>query len=117
MLQKMFCYSTGPIDEWVGVRSQSSLERELGEGTEEALVLRSQLDRLQGACLAAFRELGWEGDFSEGPGFFQLPDPECCCFRWGFVVKQDNNGRCFIASPFPLAYLEEETRSQVHVEL
>lgn len=108
MLQKMFCYTTGPIDDFTGTHSRSSVERELGEGTDEAKRLCSEFDRLEGTCLAAFRQMGWDGDFTQRPSFFQLPDPDGCCFRWGFVIKQESDGLCFIASPFVLSHLEND---------
>ncbi len=41
-----------------------------------------------------------KGDTREGPFYFAVPsDTEMAL---GYVLKQDNNGNCFIASPVPL---------------
>lgn len=111
---KLFCYNTGPIDNFYGLHTFESLEEEMGGPCRESVNIRSELDRLLGACLPAFRDLGWEGDCNLGPGFFMLPDPEGATFQWGVAIKQGNNGQSFIASPFPLPYLEEHGR---HVEV
>jgi hypothetical protein len=50
-------------------------------------------------------ELNWEGDYrnGEGPCAFVVPVEEG--FDVGFVIKQDNNGCTFIASPVELPHL------------
>lgn len=46
---------------------------------------------------------GWEGDFSEDPRVFWVPDE--LEFKYGFAIKQANGGMTFIASPKPLPWL------------
>jgi len=58
------------------------------------------------ACVLASKA-GWEGDFSEDPKIFWLPDPESGDWAYGFAWKQANNGTCFVASPIELSYLKE----------
>jgi len=89
----------------------------MGGPCEEFYQVRARLERLLGACLPAFRDLGWEGDYNEGPAFFLLPNPEDLCFDWGIAVKQGNNGSCFIASPFMLTQLDNETAKKVYAEV
>lgn len=67
------------------------------------------LNSVPESALAAARGLGWEGDVRGNDcGTFMLPDPDSNEFRQGYVWKQENNGTCFIVSPRPLAYLEEQ---------
>jgi hypothetical protein len=97
-----FCYRTGPIDHWAGLLSKRDL---LGStwitGFQEDL---QQLAKVG----AALKRLWWEGDIAAGPWFFSMPDPDCCCMRLGFILKQLNNGSTFIVSPFSIPHLEDE---------
>lgn len=115
MLQKLWCYATGPIDFWDGCVDKTKFLKSM-------TCTRSDLNRIEGAALGAFRLLGWEGDVRSGPYFFALPDPPNCTMQLGLAVKQDNGGRCFFASPFRLPYLEDspepsETWCTTQVEL
>lgn len=47
----------------------------------------------------------WEGDVTEGPFIFSLPDPHRSIMEIGFVWKQENNGTTFVLSPFQLPWL------------
>lgn len=49
--------------------------------------------------------IGWEGDFRVEPHVLMLPDPASGRLAPGFVWKQDNDGLCFVASPFALPWL------------
>lgn len=51
------------------------------------------------------RDKGWEGDFRNPPVVFWLPVGDS--FQPGFVLKQDNNGTTFVASPVPLPHLKD----------
>lgn len=49
--------------------------------------------------------LGWEGDALEEAVFFVPVEGE---FRYGFALKQSNNGTTYIISPIPLPHLENQ---------
>lgn len=108
----LYCYHIPPVDFWTGAVSKE----ELVEATpfapiheDEAANHRNrteqELDRLEQKAHDAFREIGWEGDVREGPYFFSVPGDTSMVH--GYILKQDNNGSCFIASPVPLPHLGE----------
>jgi hypothetical protein len=77
-----------------------------GEPDElEEASLRPWLEAFNTARLA-IKRAGWEGDgrwkFSAVPG-----DSDDVNTKWVFLVKQDNNGTTWIASPYPLPWLED----------
>jgi len=53
------------------------------------------------------KQVGWEGDFRHDPAVFTLPME--LSFAYGFVWKQDNNGNCFVVSPYPMPWLKDIT--------
>lgn len=54
--------------------------------------------------------IGWEGDFTEGPKVFFLPVRyEETGLHAGFMWKQSNNGCTFVASPEELSYFDDLT--------
>lgn len=57
------------------------------------------------AAKQAAIDSGWEGDWRQLPAVFWLPDPRSAQFRYGFVIKQDNNGTTYVISPFELPHL------------
>jgi len=60
------------------------------------------LQKWEQAKSAAF-EIGWEGDFLQGPNVFWVPTEDG--LECGFVFKQSNNGTTYIVSPVELPWL------------
>lgn len=58
---------------------------------------------IEAICLMTERK--WEGDFTEGPCVFALPDANVA--KVAFVWKQSNNGDTFVVSPVELPWLAE----------
>ncbi len=105
-------YEVGPIDYgWhhlatvretlntLSVPCEGSDPRE-GLDSSAALAFVRGWEAAKDAAVAA----GWEGHFRLEPRVFWLPD--ALEMAHGFVFKQDHNGRTFVVSPRPLAYLE-----------
>lgn len=63
---------------------------------------------------AAFTKIGWEGDFTGGAFYFSLPTDNQMAF--GYIVKQSNNGNCFVASPHELPHIAELSFKQTTTE-
>ena len=59
------------------------------------------------------KKVGWEGDFRNDPAVLTLPMD--ASFVYGFVWKQDNNGNCFVVSPYPLPWLKDVTMEELIV--
>ena len=53
---------------------------------------------------AAFKTIGWAGDVREGPYYFALLGDTDLSI--GYIVKQEDNRNCFVASPEPLTFLD-----------
>jgi hypothetical protein len=66
------------------------------------------VSRFQHATRLATR-IGWEGDFRNGPFISAMPAEHGNGYSEFLIAwKQDNNGTTFIASPFPLLWLEDD---------
>lgn len=104
---KLFCYHIAPIDFWDGALTASQLISNMGErvSTWEVYSVAHALHELEVRAQQAFRKIGWEGDVRTGPLFFALPGDNT--MELGCMIKQDNNGSTFIASPHPLPWLAE----------
>lgn len=104
----LYCYSLSPIDFWLGALSgKQLLEAMAGDQYSDWNSVSSycnELGELQSKAEAAFKQIGWEGDTREGPYYFAVPGDNK--MEIGYIVKQDNNGDCFVASPVPLPHLE-----------
>ncbi len=98
---KLYCYRTGPIDEWFGTMTQDELESSIDRQFEESARqgVREQLKTLRARAEDCFQEMEWEGDIREGPFYFSVPAEQ---MHIGYAIKQDNDGTCFLASPVPL---------------
>lgn len=100
---KLYCYHVAPIDFWFGAVGSSLLDSmidgEYGDARERKQV-RAGIVALRSKAEKAFLGIGWEGDVREGPYFFSVPGDNQMLL--GYMLKQDNNGSCFIASPIPL---------------
>lgn len=64
----------------------------------------SVVDKWERAKHLIATELSWEGDYSLEPCAFVVPIEDG--FELGFVIKQENNGCTFIASPVELPHLK-----------
>tara|TARA_Y100001938_G_scaffold139920_1_gene207426 strand:- start:518 stop:874 length:357 start_codon:yes stop_codon:yes gene_type:complete len=100
-------YSLPPIDLFQGAltMTEAALQGECWGPKGVARQAEALIDQLLPA-LDGFREAGWEGDYSEGPFFFAVPRVEVE-MAWGVIVKQNNNGTTFVASPYPFPWLEQ----------
>lgn len=99
---KLYCYHVAPIDFWCGALTEEQLQASIDKCYQprDGERTRHEVGKLKARAEAAFRTIGWEGDTREGPFYFAVPsDTEMAL---GYVLKQDNNGNCFIASPVPL---------------
>ena len=109
----MYYYVTCAIDWWEGLHT---VEEYCAIIRKRNVIHRIEYEYIQQEILNIQESLNnvikntnieWEGDITAGPYVFLLPDPDGSCFRYGFVWKQYNNGRTFIASPFELHWLNE----------
>lgn len=59
---------------------------------------------------SAARDLGWEGDISDGPYVTAVPQSSDRLGRFCFIIgwKQKNARTTFVASPYPLPWLESQ---------
>jgi hypothetical protein len=112
----LFCYAIGPVDHWFGavnfiqaLMSWSTSVRDDLSAHEAMSYYANTLLHLEKRAFKAFKRLGWEGDISEGPYYFALPPTsETCEMLLGIIIKQRNNGACFVASPQPLPHLKDD---------
>lgn len=105
---KLYCYHIPPIDFWFGALTGKQLLETAWDGCHQdwtnIAAVCSQVGELKTRAEAAFKTIGWEGDVREGPYYFALPGDTDLSI--GYIVKQDNNGNGFIASPEPLPFLD-----------
>ena len=100
----LYCYAITPIDLWWGAIHEKDLGPLLNSDEIVELIKKAQ---------TAFLDLGWDGDISEGPYYFALPqDVETSI---GYMLKQDNSGNTFVASPEELPYLDKATTCKTTV--
>lgn len=109
MQTTLYCYAVGPVDFWPGAMTRKQLAESLVvEGQTHISVSELLMDAEH-----ASRKIGWDGDHRQEPRFFVLPDPENFTMALGFVIKQDNDGLCFVVSPFPLQHLHDDCTSHI----
>jgi hypothetical protein len=101
----MFVYAMGPIENWEGWRPAE------GASTfgEASIAERAEFREFFSRAREIARELGWEGDISEGPFVSALPDPAQHGSAIMVAWRQSKNGTTFVASPFRIPYLENES--------
>lgn len=109
----MFVYQVGPIDFWAGWHRPSDIFR-VSDGRDDDGQYHSPTDwgPMWEKAQSLGTEAGWEGDIREGPYVTVIPDGDgggTCpvIIAW----KQDNNGTTFIASPYPLTWIEREAHA------
>lgn len=115
---KLYCYHIPPIDYWFGALTGKQLFDSAwdvcGEDWGSIAAVCEQAADLKGQAEAAFKRIDWEGDVREGPYYFALPgDTEMSI---GYIVKQENNGNCFVASPKPLPFLDSLAFAKTETE-
>lgn len=70
----------------------------------ETILSKYEKAKLDISSTSKQRGVAWELDFRGDPVMFSVPCESK--FEVGFVIKQDNNGTTFVASPVPLPHLE-----------
>lgn len=93
----LYVYELGPVDYWQGLIPIEQL-------ADEYLARDLYRFAMRAAFMVA-KSTSWEGDFREGPFAFGLPTGDCDA-ALAVAWKQDNNGTTFVASPFPLPWLD-----------
>lgn len=106
----MYLYVTGPIDDWSGWQKPEEMFR-VRVRTDLPPFELSHRDadewpRLWNQAQDAAGRQGGENDIREGPYVSVLPNPDGFCSEVIIAWKLNNNGTTFIASPFPLPWLE-----------
>lgn len=96
-----------PIDYWFGALTDKQLLDSAWDNYQDRGTIAEvckHLAELKAKAEAAFKTIEWEGDVREGPYYFALPSDTDLSI--GYIVKQENNGNCFVASPEPLPNLD-----------
>jgi hypothetical protein len=110
---KWHTYEIPPVDfGWKFLRTVEDTARNFGAEQAAAAARGQTMDgpsadeflRSWESAKEAARASGWEGDFRQDPVVFWLPDDTD--FKWGFVLKQDNNGTTYVVSPRELPSVE-----------
>jgi len=119
----LYCYRALPIDLWHGALTAKALIAELPDESSPHVPLRGEsspkniaqflrrVTELEKRAHEGFKKLGWEGDIREGPYFFCLPGETQLAL--GYMLKQDNNGTTFVASPHPLPWVADQSDTVV----
>jgi len=104
----LYCYRlSSPIDFWFGALTEKQLLETIDFDLECGLDITRQLVELVVKAQRGFKRLRWEGDISS-EHFFALPNDGSGWMDLGYVIKQENNGDCFVASPRLLPWLCSE---------
>lgn len=121
MTKRCFVYAIAAIDDWGGWhRVSQALATVKDDEHVAALAIAGEwgpsfaeiMMRFRAAAETA-RKVGWDGDirgglYSEnGPLWAPLPSGVEAETEFLIAWKQDNNGGCFIVSPYPLPWLAE----------
>lgn len=104
---KLYCYCIQPIDFWFGAMTDKQLldTEWMSYHWGNLAGICKHLADLEERAKAAFKLIGWEGDVREGPYYFALPGETEMTL--GYIIKQDNDGTTFVASPEPLPSLDK----------
>lgn len=97
-MNKLYCYHVAPIDYWAGALTEAQIMAAIEEYNEPDK--HEKIKELKRRASEAFLTIGWEGDQTGGAFYFGVPSNRD--MRLGYIVKQSNNGACFIASPILL---------------
>ncbi len=102
----MYLYMTDPIDSWPGWQPAEDFKVTWQDLRKENFV--QDYDALLEQATAEARRRGWQGDFRNGPYVAGLPPQDGRGGVAAFMVgwRQTADGRCFIASPYALPWLE-----------
>ena len=107
----MIVYCLIPIDFWQGWHRPSALFRVADDIINDGIHDPDDWKRQWELAQAIATDMGWEGDIREGPYVTVIPDQPGNYSDPPILIawKQDNNGTTFIASPFRLPWLEDES--------
>ncbi len=111
MVKGFFVYEFPPIDWFEGSLTLEQFVKE-HVGTEDVTsvisVTAKIMEDIVSPRLSAIAEhTHWEGDMREPMRFIGLPNPDYGNLELALLIKQDNNGTTFLASPFELPWLAE----------
>jgi hypothetical protein len=116
---KLHVYCIDPIDFWDGwLRPHEAFAPRTGH-VSDVETRRFDAARWTPAWDLAQnggRKIRWDGDIREGPYVAPLPGPDSGESHFMIAWKQDNNGAAFVASPFRLAWLENDCLECVVVD-
>lgn len=103
----MIVYAVMPIDFWSGWQRPEELFRGGPDLTDDCHPAADWPPLWEEAKKLATRA-GWEGDVSQGPFVTVVPEVPGTYSTPPVIIawKQKNNGTSFVASPFPLPWLE-----------
>ena len=106
---KLYCYHVAPIDHWTGALTAeqllSTFVKDFDGDWHAVSAFCSEMAQLEDRAQENFKKIGWEGDLRDGPYYFSVPGDSQMAI--GYVIKQDNNGSTFVASPVPLPSLDD----------
>lgn len=101
-MRTVYVYLVSPIDYWEGFVLEESFDvsRTHKPGQYEAFRAK--------AFEVAKKNLSWDGDISVGPFISMIPDGNWSADALPLLVwKQSGNGSTFVASPYPLPWLQK----------
>jgi hypothetical protein len=108
---EIYFTQTPPIDFWPGALDFSSLVtsiRDTFHSKKDVADCLVKIHILEREARIAFKSLGWEGDYRDE---FYFGIPAEGTFQIGYIIKQSNNGTCFIASPIRFDFPSSDTIS------
>lgn len=114
----MFVYCLNPIDLWTGWLSEAEYKQQLLSNMDHDLhAVADAWDEYISFKSKAFelaKQIGWEGDIRHGetPDIAGLPSAGDGDGKVMLGWKQDNNGTTFVASPYPLPWLDRYAFNQ-----
>lgn len=114
-MSNMVVYCVNPIDDWKGWQEPYPLFAEDEDDYNTTLTPTKWKPLWDKAQRLALR-VGWEGDIRDGPfvtiipgSMFMHSGEPLAIIGW----KQDNNGTTFLASPFRLPWIEDDTSTEM----
>lgn len=116
-LLSFYIYNIEPIDFFAALLTFPQLEEKIRRENDEedAKYWIAQAQDLLLTAIEYSSDVGWEHTYRHEPYFGALPYSETPALY--VVIKQENNGQCFVTSPLRLPWLEEEAHEWRHFNL